>query len=158
MRRAVALTSSRYHLQPTSRTFHGRDIFAPAAAQLVRGVPLEDLGEAVAELHTIGLPQPVVDKNGIDAHILHVDHFGNLVTDLTYAGLCAWQQDGHEHLSITAGDVRIYEISGTFSDVAPGRPVAYFGGSTRLEIAVRQGNAAAKFNLGIGATVRVERR
>jgi S-adenosylmethionine hydrolase len=157
LRQAVVLSNAKYHLQPTSKTFHGRDIFAPAAGQLARGLPLHELGDPVSELNTIDLPQPVETADDLEVHVLHVDHFGNLVTDLTFTRLGAWQRDGHERLSLIVGSARIYGLSATFSDVAPGRLVAYFGGSSRLEVAVRQGNAAATLNMGIGAVIHLLR-
>jgi S-adenosylmethionine hydrolase len=155
MRRAVALTAERYHLKPTSHTFHGRDIFAPAAGQLAHGLPLQELGEAISHLQMIDLPQPLETADGLEAHVLHVDHFGNMVTDLTFERLCAWRGGGHERLSIVAGGSAIRGLSTTFSDVAPAGLVAYFGGSGRLEIGVRNGSAAARLGLRIGAVVHV---
>ncbi|HKB49078.1 MAG TPA: SAM-dependent chlorinase/fluorinase, partial [Ktedonobacterales bacterium] len=79
---AVALDVPRFHLPDPSATFHGRDIFAPCAAHLARGIPLGKLGSAiaVASLVTFALPRPVWQEDMLHGHVLHVDRFGNLIT------------------------------------------------------------------------------
>ena len=79
----VSLTNPRYHLSPVSRTFHGRDIFAPAAAHLARGIPLAELGEPLTEIVTFPLPMPQPRPDGIIAgQVIHIDRFGNLITNI----------------------------------------------------------------------------
>ena len=134
-RHAVRLTKTNFHLQPTSRTFHGRDIFAPCAAQLALGMPLKALGEPTSDLATIALPEPIWENNAWTAHVIATDRFGNLITDLR-----------RSHFADEDGIVRIggreVPIRATYGDVATGDLVAYFGSSNRLEIAVRNGSAA----------------
>ncbi|MEX2387438.1 MAG: SAM-dependent chlorinase/fluorinase, partial [Phycisphaeraceae bacterium] len=80
---AVALTNRQYQRDTVSATFHGRDIFAPAAAHLAAGVPMHDLGDSVdpATLVQLNLPQPTPTDHGMTLHVLWIDHFGNLITD-----------------------------------------------------------------------------
>ncbi|MEX0745107.1 MAG: SAM-dependent chlorinase/fluorinase [Phycisphaeraceae bacterium] len=146
----VALTNRRYQRTNVSATFHGRDVFAPAAAHLAVGVKLTELGEPVdpATLVRLDLPQPVRHAEGMTLHVLWVDPFGNLVTDLR-----AEQLDSDAR--VTLDDTTILTIADTFSDVPVGEPVAYFGSSGRLEIAVRNGSAAARFDAGSGAVVEL---
>ena len=86
----VHLTNPGYHLSPVSRTFHGRDIFAPAAAHLARGVPLAELGDPLTDIVTFPLPRPQVRPDGtIVGQVIHVDRFGNLITSITATDLAS---------------------------------------------------------------------
>ena len=151
-RRAVHLTDPRYQLTLVSATFHGRDIFAPAAAHLACGAPIEKLGEPLALSELVELPvaspQPQ-PGGGWQCAVLHVDRFGNLITNF-------WLPAPRQGLRIGLGGRRIEQISRTFADVEPGELVAYAGSSGYLEIAVRGGCAAEFLSLDAGDPVRVE--
>lgn len=145
-----------YFRQPVSATFHGRDVFAPIAAHLAAGVPLDALGDPISpeSLTTLPLPEPRAERTAARAfvlrlHILYTDRFGNLITDLTHARWAAWQEelggskaDLSGQVAVQAGDRRWQGIARTFADVADGSPLAYWGSAGRLEIAIRNGNAA----------------
>lgn len=158
MRLAVKLTNPRYQRHPVSATFHGRDIFAPAAAYLAAGAPLRDLGEPLEAFRGIDLPAPREDAVGLELHIIHVDRFGNLVTDLTQAGLAAWQDRNRGQLALMAAGFEISGISNTYADAAPGDAVAYLGSGGRLELAIRDASAADAMGLGVGGTIRLRLR
>jgi S-adenosylmethionine hydrolase len=151
-RRAVCLTEPRYHLSPVSATFHGRDIFAPAAAHLACGVALEELGPSipVSDLAVLPILMPQTQPGGgWRCTILHVDRFGNLITN--------FRPHPHPHsLQVKVGEQWIEKIRRTFTDVAPGELVAYAGSNGYLEIAVREGSAAEYLSLGVGDPVQVE--
>ena len=86
----VHLTNPNYHLSPVSRTFHGRDIFAPAAAHLARGIPLAKLGQPLTEIVTFPLPRPQFRPDGtIVGQVIHIDRFGNLITSITATDLAS---------------------------------------------------------------------
>ncbi len=148
---AVRLTGSRYRLPSVSATFHGRDIFAPAAAHLACGAPLNEMGEAIDLSDLVGLPSPEPEpqRGGWKAKILHVDRFGNLITNFRLQP----QQRG---LGVNAGERWIDQVSRTFSDVDPGELLAYEGSSGYLEIAAREENAAELLSLDVGDTVQIE--
>jgi len=151
---AVHLTNQRYWLPQVSATFHGRDIFAPVAAHLSLGVPLTDLGEPLplGELVTFPLPRPARQSNGTWlGHVVHVDHFGNLVTDLE-AGAIGDAQS----VVIEVGGQRIVGVRHTYREGVPGEPMALIGSSGRLEIAVPGGHAARWLQAQIGDQVRLE--
>ena len=151
-RQAVHLTEPVYRLSSVSATFHGRDIFAPAAAHLARGAPLQEMGDAlpVSDLIELPIPAPKPDPGGgWRCAILHVDRFGNLIANFRLPS----RQRG---LRVRAGQRRIEQISRTFSDVEPGELVAYEGSSGYLEIAVREASAAQALSLGVGDTVLIE--
>ncbi len=157
MKEAVSLTHSRYHRPIVSHTFHGRDIFAPVAAHLARGVSLTELGEPLTEIVTFSLPQPqVLPNRDVIGHVLHVDRFGNLILDVREGDFIL----GGGIVLEVAGR-RIQGLGRTFTDVPAGELVAYIGSSGHLEIALREGNAAQLLGMEIGAQIllrRVEKR
>ncbi len=156
-RASVVLTNRDFHRPQVSATFHGRDIFAPVAAYLTSGIGLGELGESVGNLLEIDLPVPDSGSCGLVLHILCIDRFGNLVTDLTGQRLLEWRGDrSADQLELRAGPALIRGISRTFSDVPEGRPVAYIGSNGRLEIAVRNGHAATDLNAKRGDTIRLQ--
>lgn len=154
--RAVhTLDSSRYRLARVSATFHGRDVFAPAAAHLATGVTLEALGTAVAPhaLKHIDWPQPERNAAGWRATIMHIDHFGNLITNLRGCEV----DPPLERWSVTLGNSSVRGVSDTFADVEMGAPVAYVGSSGFLEIAVRNGSAQNTWHACVGDRVELEK-
>jgi S-adenosylmethionine hydrolase len=152
----VELADPRYRLSYVSHTFHGRDIFAPAAAHLAVGVPSADLGPPISDPVTFPLPRLEVAAGGIIGQVLHVDHFGNVVTSI---GQLQWDDD-ELCLEPAFGDARLrtridaaravvavagQEVAGiyrAYADVAPGEMLALVGSSGYLEIAAREGSAA----------------
>jgi S-adenosylmethionine hydrolase len=151
--RIVALENPRYRRAVSSRTFEGRDRFAPAAAWLATGVPLDALGSAIADPHRITLSRPEIREASIDAHVVHVDRFGNLVTDL---GASVLQRFIASHaVTIHAGASVIDRISTTYSDVPAGALCALIGSTDLLEISCRDGSAASRLGIGRGAIVSI---
>jgi hypothetical protein len=154
----VHLTDQRYHLPRVSATFHGRDVFAPAAAHLACGTAVGEMGDPIppADLATLDLAR--VDLSGKGpwkAAVLHVDHFGNLITNVRMAR--AGAGDGSE-IVLEAGGAQVKGLHRTFGEVAPGSLVAYAGSSGYLEVAVRGGSAAEVLGLDVGAPLVVCRR
>ncbi len=147
---AVALDWRRMGLPLPSRTFHGRDLFAPAAAVLGLGDDLEALGPAVdpATLVPCPLPEPERHAGGWRATVLHVDRFGTLVTNLAAANAAA------SSVAIWGGG-RTARRVGTFADGGPGEVVVIEGSSGLLELAVNGGSAAEATGLGRGDTVEI---
>jgi hypothetical protein len=174
---AVSLTNPRYHLSPVSHTFHGRDVFAPVAAHLACGVPLADVGDAVARLATFPVPGISVRSDGaLGGLVIHVDRFGNLVTSI---GQLRWHGDaltvgsafplaverggGQRLAPFPAGEARV-RIAGrciegirpTYGDAPPGELLALLGSVGHLEIAVTGGSAAEVLGAGVGTEVVLE--
>ena len=160
LREAVVLDNARYHNDEVSSTFHGRDIFAPCAAHLAAGAALDDLGSAVGELVTLDVPNPEqISTNELRANVLYIDHFGNAVTNLTrdrFGSFIGSREPCSASLAYDQGG-RLHRIAlcSTFADVEPGEPVAYFGSTHRLEIAVRNGSAADVLGMQPGAAINV---
>jgi S-adenosylmethionine hydrolase len=145
---AVVLNDPHFHRQPVSRTFHGRDIFAPAAAHLARGLPLESLGDPIADLVTFPVPAPLPRPGGgWQGHVLHIDRFGNLILDVREEDLGA----AAEGVVVEVAGRRIVGLARAYAEAAPGELLAYVG-STRghLEVAIREGNAAESLGLAVG--------
>ncbi len=146
LKAAVSLEDEALFRQPVSPTFHGRDIFAPIAAHLANGLHLTEFGPAVDDLVKLDLPKPEVSPADqgvyIKAHVLLADHFGNLITDLRRETFDAWLAGRPMHeVYLELPNAAPLTIQRTFTDAEPGQPVAYFGSSGRLELAVRNGSA-----------------
>jgi S-adenosylmethionine hydrolase len=127
-----------------SATFHGRDVFAPAAAALAAGAALASLGRPVEPRTRLPLPRPRTQGPLTVGEVLLVDRFGNLITNLT--GTSG---------SVTVGERLIGPVQRTFADVASGAAVAYVGSGGTIEVAVRDGCAALQLGAGRGTAVRL---
>ena len=149
---AVTLDNRRFHRPQVSRTFHGRDIFAPVAAHLANGVPLGALGTPLDAVQTFPLSHPLVLGNTITCHILYADVFGNLFTDLTEDML---EPAEAARLVIEIAGVSIHGLSDSYSQAPEGEPLALFGSSGHLEIAVRNGNAREQMGITVGDRVTI---
>jgi len=160
--RAVELRAPRYRLPKVSGTFHGRDIFAPAAAHLWRGVRLEALGPRVRQgLTRLELAEPREGVAELRGEVLYADGFGNLVSNIGREALARFEaRFPGMRLSVRIAGGAPMEILGAYGDARQGVPLATFGGFDLLEIAVRDGSAARRFAAGPGAivTVRTRRR
>jgi S-adenosylmethionine hydrolase len=148
---AVELTNPDYWNGQPSNTFHGRDIFAPAAAHLSNGVALKDLGKPVEGLHTYHWAVPIADKDGIEGWIIHIDKFGNLITNIS-SELIEETMDS-EKLKIYVGNTILNSIEKMFSAVPEGEPVAYTGSSGMLEVGINKGNAKQMLGVQKGARI-----
>ena len=129
-------------------TFHGRDLFAPTAAALARGVGLHELGEPLPTVPVRLTPAlPFHEGKVVVGEVIAVDRFGNLITNLTAAEVPPYAM-------LEAEDAEVGPLRRTFGDVASGQLVAYLGSSGQVEIAVRDGSAARRIGLGVGGRVR----
>jgi S-adenosyl-L-methionine hydrolase (adenosine-forming) len=151
--RAVSIESEDVRLRPVSRTFHGRDIFAPAAAHLAAGMPLEEVGPPVdvEDLEVLELPAPMVAPGKVGARVMGVDGFGNVQLnvrpeELEHAGLGA-------RLSVAGHPLPRVAV---FSDVPEQAAAAIIDSQGFVALVVNQGSAAAVLGLRPGATVVLE--
>ncbi len=135
-----------------SPTFHGRDIFGPAAAHLARGSRLVDIGTTVASLTPMHWALPIFDDNGVRGFVVHVDRFGNCVTNVP-VNAEALADAKLANSKLYAGNTRIEGVKRTYADVAAGEPVALFGSSGFLEVAVNGGSAADLLGMEKGSPV-----
>jgi S-adenosylmethionine hydrolase len=132
-------------------------VFGPVAARLACGFPLEDVGPAVDDPVRLPLPPKTRTADGWSGAVLHVDHFGNLTTNVLEADLSAVDGGGLDRLEVRLGEA-VVPLVRTYSDVARGSACALVGSGGRLEIAVREGRADALPGAGVGAAVLVRRR
>lgn len=130
-----------------SATFHGRDVFAPAAARLASGTRLSELGRQVTDPYRSPLPSPHFDGSAWSGEVMYVDRFGTLITNLR-----AEQVEPGVRLAVGGTDVG--PLRATFGDVERGQFVAFVGSGGTVEIAVRGGSAARLLGTGVGAEVR----
>jgi S-adenosylmethionine hydrolase len=151
----VAITSARHARQAISRTFEGRDRFAPAAAWLAGGVALEDLGPAVHDAVRLDRPAPLVRPGAIEAHVLAIDRFGNAITDLDAGTLHRWRSGSP--VRIRVGTTLLDDVVDTYGAVPTGAPCALIGSTDRLEVAVAGGSAAERLGIARGDVIHVER-
>jgi len=169
----VELADPRYRLPQVSHTFHGRDVFAPAAAHLAAGVPITALGPPARDPVTFPLPRLEIATGAITGEVLHADHFGNVVTSI---GRLAWSGDAlsldpafrgteskeqmrfkADEATIVVGGREVVGVRRTYAAVEPGETLALVGSEGYLEIAVREGSAARRLGLrpGDAVTVRI---
>ena len=147
--RGYHLTNADYWHQPVSRTFHARDVFGPVAAHLSLGVPPQRLGQPVERVRRVALPELVRQGQRIQGCVIHVDRFGNLVTNIPGAEVTGRSVEVH-----VAGR-RIQGLSTTYAKGEKSL-LALVGSSGLLEVAVRDGSVAALLGVGTGEPVRVE--
>ena len=150
----VRLDNPKYWRSPEpSNTFHGRDIFAPAAAHLAAGTPLEELGSPVTSLVPMHWALPISDDQGVQGWVVHVDRFGNCITNVSRKTL-EERRDGRP-VKCFVGNAILEGIHPTFDSVAPGDPLMLYSSSDLLEIAVNAGNAAELLGIRKGASVNI---
>jgi S-adenosyl-L-methionine hydrolase (adenosine-forming) len=146
--RAVAIENAALLRVEISATFHGRDIFAPAAAHLARGTPLDSFGPAVTDPVLLELPIPVQQADAVEGTVVHIDRFGNLVTNVP-----ATLVPGAAEVHIRG---RRVSLQRTYSDVESGELLALTGSHGHIELAVRDGSAASVLQAGRGAAVVIK--
>jgi S-adenosylmethionine hydrolase len=155
----VHLTEERFFLSLLSHTFHGRDIFAPVAAHLARGVDLLGMGAQVNDPVCLDLPTVMVNEHTLRGEVTRVDRFGNIITNIPAHTLESWMAGNR--VLVTVGRLSLETIGRTFSDVAQGRPVALVGSSGHLEIAVNLGRASDRLGVSgdrvVGTKVEVRK-
>lgn len=167
---AVQLQKPEYRLWGISNTFHGRDIFAPAAAHLAAGVPLEQFGGSVSELVNLPAPSLKVEGKRVVGEVLYADYFGNVITSV---GRLRWVNSGMlmfhprfgddmelsvraENAVVTLRGKKLVGIRRTYAEVERGDAVALVGSNDHLELAINQYNFARELDVHIGDPVELQ--
>ena len=153
-KKVVELTERRYARPTVSRTFEGRDRFAPAAAWLAKGIQLPALGRAVSDIQRLDIPQPAMDGSTLSGAVLRIDRFGNLVTNVDRK---TFEKFGREGIQITAGGKTVGRLVATYSEIQAGEVCGLFGSTDHLEFAANSGSAAETLGLVRGAPVEIRR-
>jgi S-adenosyl-L-methionine hydrolase (adenosine-forming) len=155
---AHELANPGYALESVSRTFHGRDLFSPAAAHLALGVPLGELGPPLDPdaLARLDVPQPEVGSSRISCTVISIDRFGNVGLNLDRTHLEAAGVVPGTRVELQVGPERYYAVAArTFADARPGDIILYEDAYRNISIAITDGNAAAMFALTEGRDVRI---
>lgn len=149
------VNNSDLFLAPVSRTFHGRDIFAPVAAQLACNLPPHGTGQEIPRdsLVSLALPAPSLCGNTLCGMVMDIDHFGNLITNISREAASRFCSDNFQNLRVRVGALTIHGVAAAYSAVGIDRPVALFGSRDLLEIGIYQGNAARKLKVGLDSKV-----
>jgi S-adenosylmethionine hydrolase len=137
-----------YIREPVSSTFHGRDVFAPAAAHLSRGVRIGALGPPVADPVILEFPRTTKDGRTIRGEVLYIDRFGNLMTNIR-------PDDRQGVREVVIGNTTIRGLSAYYGEGGDGQAIALVGSTDFLEIAVNRGSAAERLGARVGDEVRV---
>jgi S-adenosylmethionine hydrolase len=154
-KRMVELTERRYARATVSRTFEGRDRFAPAAGWLAKGVDLAALGRPLATLVRLDLAVARIEGECLEGDVMRVDRFGNLVTNIDRRLFDEFR--GSSGVRIDAGPHHVERLVSTYADAPPGAVCTLFGSTDHLEIACSGENAHQRLGLGRGARVRILR-
>lgn len=149
---AREITNPSFMLERVSDTFHGRDIFAPCAALLASGAAFEDVGPELEELDLTAPANPCHARGSVTGSILHIDKFGNYVTNIHASDLERFEGAA---VFIKAGPFSIIGLSKTFSDRDAGDLVAYLGSADLLEVGAVKSSAAAILRLNVGDSITV---
>jgi S-adenosylmethionine hydrolase len=153
---AVRLEEPRYRLPVVSRTFHGRDIFSPAAAHLSLGVPIYNFGPAFTDPVRLRWPEIVWEGECFAGEVVHVDHFGNLLTNIRREDL--ERLGPPEDIVVEVAGIRVDGLASHFQDRPAGQFGAIVGSTDRLEIFIAEGSASAELKAGKESRVRVWKR
>lgn len=155
---AVDIARSPFRLEPVAATFHGRDIFAPVAAALARGVPLAEAGDSCDpdQLVTLSLPRPRIEDGALVAHAVYIDGFGNVGLDVYHDHLADLGLRLGQPVAVADGEAWLEATyARTFADVNPGDLLVYEDAYRRLSVAVSHGSAAERLGLGVDDELRI---
>lgn len=146
------LANAAFRLECVSQTFHGRDVFAPAAAHLGRGLPIQRFGAARSDYLRLPWPEPDLAHTPVRGEVVYVDHFGNLITNLPSTCLRDLQPPPTE---VRLGPRRRIPLRACYEAVPPGHPVAVAGSCGYLEVAINRGHAARQLRQRVGSPVQL---
>ena len=155
-KRVVELSERRYARPTVSRTFEGRDRFAPAAAFLAKGIHLEAFGRPVSDYHVLSLPTAEVKGDAIVGHVVRVDRFGNVVTNLDRRS-CERLTNGHSGIDLRLGGKTVTRLVATFADLPAGEIGALYGSTDHLECAAQSASAADALGVRAGDPVELRK-
>lgn len=153
----LLIPSNKYNLESISCTFHGRDIFAPVAANIANGEKISGNNVNQDDIVHLEKLKEIISKNKITGEIIFADKFGNLITSISKDSISKISESDeicNTNIKIRIGDVMINKLSLTYSDVNIGDYIAYIGSANYLEIGIRNGNANKE--IGVCNAVEIE--
>jgi S-adenosylmethionine hydrolase len=155
---AYELVDERYRLPDVSRTFHARDVFAPAAAHLAAGVAIDALGPPIdpSNLVRVSVPDPRVGKSQIAARVVGVDRFGNVATNMSTDHVAGLGIARGDRVEVRLTFERYYAVlADTFADAAPGELILYEDSYGLVTLAISNGNASRLTGVDVGDELRI---
>jgi S-adenosylmethionine hydrolase len=155
-KRVVELSERRYARPTVSRTFEGRDRFAPAAAFLAKGIHLDAFGRPVSDYQVLDLPVPQLEDSVLRGAVVRVDRFGNIVTNLDRRS-CEKLTGGQAGLQLSVAGKAIGRLVSTYADLAPGEIGALYGSTDHLECSAPSASAADQLGVRVGDPVELRR-
>jgi len=153
VKKIVRLENRKYFLKKISQTFHGRDIFAPVAARLSKGIPFDSLGAKISAIKRLRLPALARGRRALKGEVIYIDRFGNLVTNIDQESFRDFI--GSRTFSIRVRNKTIRYVATSYQAVRPGVLLAIFGSFGFLEIAVSEGDASRRLGARKGAAVSI---
>ncbi len=155
--RVLHITATHYFLPNPGATFHGRDIFAPVAAWLAKGTPSGNFGEEVEDFVKLNVPVPKKSQNGLEGHVIHIDRFGNVITNITHKDISSLVPEGGAQTpaTVTIAGKEIKGLKQFYAQAAPGEPGALINSSGYLEIFLFKQNARTTLSIKRGEAVRL---
>ncbi len=148
------ITNPKYMLKKVSRTFHGRDIFSPAAAYLAKGAKPSEFGPVIEDPVKPSFSVPEIRKETIIGEVIHIDEFGNLITNISEENLKEFRISEGKNLHIQLGDRRlILKLCSSYDEAPRNAPLSIIGGTGFLEISVNRGNASKILDAKIGTPI-----
>jgi S-adenosylmethionine hydrolase len=158
-RKVVELTERRYARPTVSRTFEGRDRFAPAAGWIAKGIQLPALGRPVSDYHRLAIPVPEPGADALTGAVLRVDRFGNAVSNIDRRTFERFVEGGPVQIEVAGpqGAARIGRLVLTYADIGADEVCALFGGTDHLELAANAASAAERLGLSRGAAITIRR-
>ncbi len=155
--KAVELSNQEVFLKPVSSTFHGRDIFAPAAAWIASGKPFEKLGPIVEKPKILDFPKAKIDNNCLRGEIIHRDHFGNLTSNISKNLALKHFGDDLKNIKIYLNDQTAVPLVSHYDLGFKNSLAALINSWNQIEIFCKEGNASEEFNILVGASIQIKR-
>jgi S-adenosylmethionine hydrolase len=148
------ITNSRLMLPQVSCTFHGRDVFAPAAAHLANGVPPAEFGPEIRDAAKPNFTKVTLRNNVLIGEVLHVDNFGNIITNISEKEVARIRTADVINVELSTQKLKL-KLCKTYGEVKPQEPLILIGSHNYLEVAINQGDAAAEFRTKLGDKIKV---
>ncbi|NWF91321.1 MAG: SAM-dependent chlorinase/fluorinase [Syntrophaceae bacterium] len=156
LRMAVTPTDQKFFLPRVSHTFHGRDLFAPVAAHLSLGVKPEAFGPQIDSWFELDFPKPIIERGRLSGEVIHIDRFGNLITNVTEKELARFSKG--RSLTVTIGRRKIQSLKKGYWEGKRNEAMALVGSGGFLEISVKEGSAQKLLKINRGDPVQVSPR
>ena len=155
LKKIVLITERKYMRSHVTATFEGRDIFAPVAAHLAQGVPIENFGQTIDHMIQLRISQPLISNHHISGEIIHTDGFGNIITNINYSQIQDLITFGKKYQVTINQITKTMKCMKSYGYVSPGELIIIHGSSNYMEISVNQGNAQKLFNAMTGDPIAI---